>query len=327
MSARYIPPRPANWTGRHSDDRAYIHEIISHADLSSASIPEISKGDVYLIGYACDEGVRRNQGRPGAKKGPTAFRKALGKMPWHRKEIRLKDAGDWSPDGTDLEGCQEAFAGSVTRILWAGGFPLGIGGGHDMAFAHYKGIRDALSPGTKLGILNFDAHLDLRLPGEKAHSGSPFYEMAQDCESRGESFLYGCLGVRQDANPPELLRRAKDLNVWILWRDELTKNSPSENLRALEAFVSGVDHLYLSIDLDGFSSAYAPGVSAASPLGYGPSEVFPLLDAVLASGKVVAADLAELNPDFDRDGQTAVLAAGIAHRILHAPDVFPAGRL
>ncbi len=265
MSARYIPPSPANWTGRLSDDHAYIHENISLADLSSASISEVSQGDVCMIGYACDEGVRRNQGRPGAKKGPAAFRKALGKMPWHRKEVGLKDAGDWSADGTDMEGCQEAFAGSVTRILQAGGFPLGIGGGHDMAFAHYRGLRDALPPGSRLGILNFDAHLDLRLPGENAHSGSPFYQIAQDCDSCGESFLYGCLGVRKDANPPELLQRARDLNVWILWRDELSENSPSENIQALETFISGVDHLYLSIDLDGFSSAYAPGVSAASP--------------------------------------------------------------
>ena len=36
---------------------------------------------------------------------------------------------------------------------------------------------------------------------------------------------------------------------------------------------------------------------------------------VLASGKLVAADIAELNPGFDRDGLTARVAARIAATI------------
>ena len=48
-----------------------------------------------LIGLASDEGVRRNQGRTGARKGPVALRKALANLAWHG-HAPLYDAGDVS---------------------------------------------------------------------------------------------------------------------------------------------------------------------------------------------------------------------------------------
>ena len=317
MSAHYSPPLPEAWTGRASGERAYIHEVVQPAAIDALSGQYLESGTPCILGYACDEGVRRNQGRPGAANGPQAFRQKLGKLPWHLGSQPLLDTGDWSPVDADLESCQEGFSHSVTRILNLGGFPLGIGGGHDLAYAHYRGIRDFLPEGSRLGILNFDAHLDLRQPGPAPHSGSPFFQIAKDCEAGGEGFHYGCMGLRADANPPELFRRAADWGVWLLDRDSLARPGQSAAMEGLQAFMDASDHLYLTIDLDGFSSAYAPGVSAASPLGFSPAEVFPLLDAILKSGKLIAADLAELNPAFDRDGQTAQLAAGLAHRIMH----------
>ena len=90
----------------------------------------------------------------------------------------------------------------------------------------------------------------------------------------------------------------------------------------LKSFLEASDGIYLTIDLDGFSSAYAPGVSAASPMGYSPAEMMPLLDTILTSGKLLSLDLAELNAAQDRDGQTAALAASLVHRVLHTPGLF-----
>jgi formiminoglutamase len=73
------------------------------------------------------------------------------------------------------------------------------------------------------------------------------------------------------------------------------------------------------IDLDGFSSAYAPGVSAPSPLGFAPLFVYKVLAYVFESKKVISCDIAELNPDFDIDENTASLAAKlIDYMILNA---------
>ena len=85
--------------------------------------------------------------------------------------------------------------------------------------------------------------------------------------------------------------------------------APKKLKKKLQNFMGQVDHLYLSIDMDGFSSAFAPGVSAPSPLGFEPKVVFKLLKWILNSKKVRACDIAELNPSYDQDEQTARLAA------------------
>lgn len=266
----------------------------------------------FILGYASDLGVSRNSGRIGAAQGPEAFRSALAKLPWHLESQQVIDLGDLTHQGNDLSGLQAGFSKIVTEYAKAGNFSMAIGGGHDIAYAHYTGLRNAISPEQKLGIINFDAHLDLRLPGDAAHSGSPFYQISLDCKTKQQPFHYACIGVRDDANIPELLTRAHDLDVLMVYRDAM-----EDSLPRFDEFLANQDYLYLTIDLDGFASAFAPGVSAASPLGFSPMEIYPYLDRVLASGKLLGADLAELNPTYDRDNQTAALAAGLAHRILH----------
>ena len=83
------------------------------------------------------------------------------------------------------------------------------------------------------------------------------------------------------------------------------------------AFLQGVDHIYITIDLDGFSSAFAPGVSAASPMGYSQDIVLACLRTILASKKLISLDIAEMNPTYDVDGQTAKLAASLVHYVIH----------
>src|SRR4051812_41120798 len=48
---------------------------------------------IALIGFACDEGVRRNGGRVGAKGGPRAIRAAMANFAWHQHHP-VYDAGD-----------------------------------------------------------------------------------------------------------------------------------------------------------------------------------------------------------------------------------------
>ena len=78
------------------------------------------------------------------------------------------------------------------------------------------------------------------------------------------------------------------------------------------------DHIYVTIDLDGFSSAYAPGVSAASPMGFSPYMVLECLKTIIGSGKLISLDIAEMNPKYDIDGQTAKLAASLMHHVAHS---------
>lgn len=316
--ARYRQPDPDNWKGRKSGQKLYLHECIELVGMEQP-IAGSSEGTIGLLGYACDEGVKRNQGRPGGAEGPGYIRQQLGKLPAHlNSDGQVWDLGDILCEDGAMESAQQELASKVSELVNKNVFPLLLGGGHDISYGHYRGLRNALGKGARIGIVNLDAHLDLREPNPTPNSGTPFLQIAQDAEREGFSFHYLCMGVRSDANDAGLLARAQEMNVSIVPRRAFVPWKKKPIKSQLQAFLNEVDHVYLTIDLDGFSSAYAPGVSAASPMGFCPDIAMWVLQQLVSSGKLIAADIAEFNPAYDRDGQTAKLAASLIHRLIHS---------
>lgn len=316
----YDPPKKDLWTGRISNKWLYLHEKVHCTPLEE--IPEAQKKSIALLGYACDEGVRRNQGRVGAADGPDAIKSSFGKMPNHLgSNVLLHDVGSITCTNSDMESAQEQLAEAVATLLEKKQFPIVLGGGHDMAYGHYCGIKkylDAKKEGQTIGIINFDAHFDLRKNTEQSNSGTPFYQIAQDCQKEGIDLNYLCLGIRKDANDRHLFETAKDLNVIYVMSETFQATFLQEITTFINAFTKNVDHVYVTIDLDGFSSAFAPGVSAASPMGFAPHIVLECLKTIISSGKLISLDIAEMNPKYDIDGQTAKLAASLVHHVAHA---------
>ena len=152
---------------------------------------------------------------------------------------------------------------------------------------------------------------------EQGNSGTPFYQIAKDCENENIDFNYLCLGIRKDANDRILFQTAKDLEVNYVLSDTFQMLYWNEISTWIDAFIKNVDHVYVTIDLDGFSSAFAPGVSAASPMGFTPRIVLECLKTIIGSGKLISLDIAEMNPLYDVDGQTAKLAASLVHYAAH----------
>ena len=314
--ATYISPNAATYSGRTSQGSDYMHEQIQFVDLNK-DLPKLQEHAVGILGYACDEGVRRNQGRVGASAGPDAIRSQFAKLPIHNTDRKLLETGTILCDDTDLEGAQQLTAEKVQRLLEHNVFPVLLGGGHDMAWGHFMGIHALLGQKEHIGIINFDAHLDLRIPEPQGNSGTPFFQIAKHLQKAGQKFQYLCLGARKDANSQELLQTATELSVDIRYRENFHLDRIQEISELLNSFLNKVDRVYVTIDLDGFSSAYAPGVSAASPMGFDPDIVLSCLQKIFESKKVISLDIAEMNPKYDQDNQTAKLAAGLLHQIIH----------
>ena len=266
---------------------------------------------VVLIGFACDAGVARNQGRIGAAGGPAAIRRALRNMPVHECD-RLADAGDIACSGDELETAQSALSKYVARELAAARFPIVLGGGHEVAFGTFGGLATHLARernAPRIGIVNFDAHFDLR-QAERGNSGTPFLQIARDCESRGWPFRYGCFGVSRFANTRALFESASKLGVVFVLDEQM-----QDARQMLATFIAHVDHIYLTFCLDVLPAAVAPGVSGPAVRGIGLDVIEPLIDVVIDSGKLRLADIAEMNPSFDIDGRTAAVAARLVARI------------
>ncbi|WP_035828189.1 formimidoylglutamase [Cupriavidus sp. SK-4] len=305
------------WQGRVDDgergDTTRLFRIV-HA-LEAADVTPLNGAPV-LLGFNCDAGVLRNQGRPGAAHGPDAIRQALANVPAHGLPA-LYDAGNVSCDDGDLESAQLALAGTVRGVLVRGGLPLVLGGGHEVAWGTWQGLRahlDAQDDGGRVLIINIDAHFDLRT-SRPANSGTPFDQIANACAERGQPFDYICLGVSRLSNTPALFRRADALGASYVEDVDMQERHLDSRLAELAARIDATDHLYLTIDLDALPAAVMPGVSA--PAAYGVP--LPVVEevALLArrSGKLRVADLAEYNPQYDRDHQGARVAARLAWRL------------
>ncbi|OEY65369.1 formimidoylglutamase [Marinobacter sp. X15-166B] len=270
-----------------------------------------------LIGFASDAGVARNRGRVGAAEGPTAIRQALAPLAWHRHNPAY-DAGTVHCQGDGLESAQQALAERLVPILDAGHLPIVLGGGHEVAYASWCGLASHLAraePCPRVAIINLDAHFDLRDHAHVRSSGTPFSQIAEDCQSRGWPFHYACLGVSRSANTQALYERAATLNVMVREDRDMHFAALPALQRDLNAFIAACDHVYLTIDLDVLPAAEAPGVSAPSAHGVSITLLEPLIETVRDSGKLRLADLAELNPTFDLDRRTAKVAARLIHAL------------
>jgi formiminoglutamase len=315
----YTPGHKKRWKGRiDAKDDLRWHQKVQPIDLKSASKEELY-GHIVLLGFACDEGVRRNKGRVGAHEGPAGLRKALSNLSWNwQSNYELFDAGDIVCKTENLEDAQEGLSTLVQMIFDKGGFPFVLGGGHETAFGSYMGLRQAFDPDVSIGIINIDAHFDLRFPVEGPNSGTPFYQIAAFCEKNNQPFNYCCVGINPASNTQSLFETAQNFEVSFITSDEMAYLPMERCLDKIRSFIDQSQLIYLTIDLDAFDGAFAPGVSAPAATGLSPAMVIPVLKTVVQSEKLALVDICELNPQYDQDKRTAKLGANLLFRIVDA---------
>lgn len=303
---------PAPWTGRFDGDgdehRRWWQAVAPH----ETSAAQAASRPAVVLGFCSDAGVLRNQGRVGAAAAPAAIRSALGPLAFHL-DRDVFDAGDVVVEDDSLEAGQERAGRSIAGLLDAGNLTVVLGGGHETAFASYLGVAgSAAVRGKRLGVLNLDAHFDLR-DEPTPSSGTPFLQMAHAEAAAERELHYAVVGISEPNNTRTLFNTAQRLGVKYLLDEQCTPE-------AVEVFVAdflaGVDVLYLTIDLDVMPASVAPGVSAPAAYGVPLPVISAVCRQVADSGKLLHLDVAELNPEFDIDSRTAKVAARLINTLL-----------
>ena len=297
------------WQGRLDGEELLHHRIFQRVKEEN-NYDTISTNDFVLHGFAVDEGVRRNKGRQGAKDAPDVIRKNMSNFPVIRPDFSLLDFGNITCEDGNLENTQNELAKNVSKVLLKGGKSLVLGGGHEVTFGHYRGVRTAFQE-QKIGIINFDAHFDNRQPqdGVGSSSGTGFWQIAQEGEINS---LH--IGIQRNSNTLKLFDTAHQFGMKYILADELFfENLPSIYERVNE-LAESVDFLYVTICMDVFNASIAPGVSASAYNGiFADSAFMHLYRHILKNEKLIALDIAEVNPSFDIQDHTARLAASLAN--------------
>jgi formiminoglutamase len=314
--------KPSEWQGREDLEEApwalrWHHRVIPSPD-------GLFDSNQYrgLIGFCCDVGVNRNNGRIGAAEGPAALRGQLRNIALHDDDFQLIDFGDVVVTDEELEAGQQQLAEQVAAVITQVGRLLVVGGGHETAYGSFCGLHKALGADSRIGIINLDAHFDLRRPGNLGpSSGTPFFQI--QALTGADKFHYCCMGVAREANTEALFRRADEWGVHYRTDTEMRSADLEQINTELKSFAQTCDALYLTIDMDVLPHYQAPGVSAPAVRGVSLDVIEAVIDQVIDSAQycrfgLPLVELTELNPSHDPQRVTARTAAVLAGRMLTA---------
>src|SRR5947209_6354991 len=206
----------------------------------------------------------------------------------------LQDDGDVAL-GAPAEARRDIEA-ATRRLLERGRRPIALGGDHSITYPIVRAVR-ARNP--RLSILLFDAHPDLypEFEGDRFSHACPFARilderLADRLVQVGIRTLTAVQRVQAERYGVEVI----DMRAWVAGRRPTLR-----------------EPVYVSIDLDAFDPAFAPGVSHREPGGLTVREVLTVLHGL--SVPLVGADIVEFNPAQDPSGMTATLCAKLVKEI------------
>jgi guanidinopropionase len=264
--------------------------------------------DVALVGVPMDLGVSN---RSGARFGPRAVRCIERIGPYHptlrgvpASRVRAADVGDVPfRSRYSLEQSLEDIERYYLELKARGVRPLSVGGDHSITYP----ILKALGKDAPLGLVHIDAHCDTMgaYDGSKFHHGGPFRLAVLDGVLDPDRTIQ--IGIRGAANMFWEFSHAAGMTV-IYMEDFMSMGVPAviEKARA----VVGDRPIYISVDVDGFDPAYAPGTGTPEAGGLEAREGLALLRG-LKGLTIAGADVVEVAPQYDPTTNTSQLAAQV----------------
>ena len=270
--------------------------------------------DAVVVGVPSDEGVVLGGGRAGAAEGPSALRRALRRFgvtydleyDTDFDSLRLGDAGDVEVAPGEIARTHDRVTERVGSILDAGAVAIVIGGGNDATFASVRALQ--LRSSTTGGV-NVDAHFDVRpVVDGKLTSGTPYFRIVEELGIAGTRLSE--LGAHSSVNARAHARWLAEQGIACVPLSKVRELGARQALAdELERIERASDALFVSIDLDVFAGAFAPGVSAPGTEGLTPEEGRAIAHAAGRHAQVRLFEIMELCPPHDVDQRTARLAA------------------
>ncbi|MCC6276460.1 MAG: formimidoylglutamase [Oligoflexia bacterium] len=279
--------------------------------VAKSDLASLNNGPV-IMGYPDDEGTKLNGGRVGSALAPTEIRKQLYRLTIPQRDLIIHDVGNLSLEGSLLERHDRAKL-SCSEILKSAAPLITLGGSHDYAFSDGAAfIEHCERSGLHPIIINFDAHLDVRPNDSGPNSGTPFFRLLNEYAGRFDLLQ---IGIQPWCNSSVHLNWIKERGAQILALEDLLH---SDAFSTISQFIlktaRPTSSFFLSLDVDGFSSAFAPAASQVFPIGLDPTTVLKAIYFIKASWSIKLLGVYELNPTYDVDFRTSKLAATLIHQ-------------
>lgn len=292
-----------------------VHEDMKVKDWIEKSYGELSNEfDVVLTGVPLS---RSSISASAASEYPDFFRKSWNFFSTYSidenidfRELRVADLGDVKMHGTDILLCHENIEHAMMAVMngCPNSFYVQIGGDHSITAPIVRAF--AKTSGKRIGILQFDTHLDLRATdSDGPTNGTPIRQLLDAGVVNGED-VYN-IGLHGFYNAPSLIRAADHYGVnRITLKDFRRRGAETVIHEVMAELAEKVDIVYVTVDMDVLDIAYAPGVPASTPGGMRTDELFDLLYEVGKYDIVRGMDFVCLDPHRDtRELQTVKAGA------------------
>ena len=282
---------------------------------------------VTFIGVPLDLGA----GRRGVDMGPSAFRLADIHQKVRELGYEVADAGDMevSIQETREPGDPRMKFLKEIRSVCEGGMPVVLGGDHSIAMGTIGGAsRFHHARKEKIGLVWFDAHGDMNTP-QTSPSGNIHGMPLAVALGLGEESLVrlagrvpmvdgaraAVVGLRDvDAAERDNIKTS-GIGAFTM-RDIDERGMRTVMEEAIQRASSGTAGIHVSVDLDGIDPFYAPGVGTPAAGGISYREAHLAMEMLADTGRVVSAELVEVNPILDQQNGTARLGAGLLASLL-----------
>ena len=299
----------------------------------------MAKRRVSLIGVPLDLGA----GRRGVDMGPSALRvagvdeklAALGYLVEDRGDLPVAIQETQGPGDPRLKYLKEILEvcarlrDRVGEALAVETIPVVLGGDHSVAMGTIAGLaRHFHARREKVGLVWFDAHADANTaetsPTGNIHGmplaavlglGAPSLVNLAGHAPMVDGSRAALVGVR-DVDPAERANvRATGIGAFTM-RDIDERGMRSVMEEAIKRASAGTAGIHVSFDVDGIDPDYAPGVGTPSPGGLSYREAHLAMEMLADTGRVVSAELVEVNPILDHRNGTAALAVELLSSLL-----------
>jgi len=211
----------------------------------------------------------------------------------------VADLGDL-PSKSSWELTARSYQEFAAWLFQIGKIPFFAGGDHAATVPIIAALAEI---GAPVHLIQIDAHPDL-YPEYEGSRSSHACTISRALEMSHVASVTQ-LGIRT--------MNASQLPLFERYRDRIHAFSARDLIGALPqlSYIPNGAPVYMTVDLDGFDPAFAPGVSHPVPGGLTPRQVLNFIQK--ASWKLVGMDAVEVNPDLDVNNQSAILAARVLH--------------
>ena len=291
--------------------------LVSFAMVPRYDPAEAPPPQAVVLGIPTDEATTQH---PGARYGPRAIRDASTQFPYYKRgrgyydperdrpmlpALEFRDAGDVAIVPTLPRENGGRIAEAVGGLLARGIFPVCLGGDHSVTPFILRAFAD-----TPVHLVQIDAHLDFvdRLGDARETHASPMRRAREFPWVRSLTQL----GIRSVVSSAEDYAAARSAGNRVVTTNQVLA------ARGHDWWADLAGEAYLTLDIDAFDPAVAPGTGFAEPGGLQFADVAVLIRTLARRLRLRGMDLVEVNPYLDASRRTAVLAARLVIETLSA---------